>query len=72
MHINNNSNNKQFAYEFIKFVLSNKQQMKIETNDIQVNVAAFEKYMEKAKLYIGSETDNKENYIRVLKIISDI
>lgn len=26
----------------------------------------------KAKLYIGSETDNKENYIRVLKIISDI
>lgn len=46
--------------------------MKIETNDIQVNVAAFEKYMEKAKLYIGSETDNKENYIRVLKITSDI
>lgn len=46
--------------------------MKIETNDIQVNVAAFEKYMEKVKLYIGSETDNKENYIRVLKIISDI
>ena len=33
---------------------------------------SFEKYMEKAKLYIGSETDNKENYIRVLKIISDI
>lgn len=25
------SNNKQFAYEFIKFVLSNEQQMKIET-----------------------------------------
>lgn len=52
--------------------MSNEQQMKIETNDIQVNVTAFEKYMEKAKLYIESETDNKENYTRVLKIISDI
>lgn len=41
--------------------------MKIETNDIQVNVAAFEKYMEKAKLYIGRETDNKEKLYSSVK-----
>ena len=46
--------------------------MKIKTNEIQVNVAEFEKYMKKAKLYRGRETENKENYIRVLTLISDI
>lgn len=58
--INSNSNKKQSAYEFIKFSLNYKQQLVLETNDIPINNAAFEKYVEKAEKYIESNDEHQD------------
>lgn len=70
--INNNSNNKQLAYEFIKFALNDEQQMKIETNDIPINITAYETYIRKAKDYIENDTDNNEKLLTFLQEYEEI
>lgn len=62
--INSNSKQKESAYDFIKFALSSKEQIKVETNAIPVNNAVYEKYIDKAEKYIDSEVhDNEKNSV---------
>ena len=66
--INNNSTQKEEALNFIKFTLSEKKQLKVETNELPVNNKAYDSYIKKANNFIKTEfhEEDKNNVVDFL------